>query len=154
MSQYMDKLARSIGFDSYSRYLDSKHWKSFSNKARKTRCFCCLSDRNLHVHHITYERLGKEWLTDVVTVCSECHTTIHKMVKGRVALGIAHFRLKIRIDKERRHRKWVLQENLCNPAFRETVDDVVSFLLDEGYVYEDGSTPTPLAFQRQFARIA
>ena len=32
----------------------------------------------LHVHHLTYERVGKENLKDLVTLCRRCHTDIHQ----------------------------------------------------------------------------
>lgn len=31
----------------------------------------------LEVHHLTYERYGQEFLTDVVTLCQRCHSLRH-----------------------------------------------------------------------------
>jgi 5-methylcytosine-specific restriction endonuclease McrA len=31
----------------------------------------------LHVHHKTYERFGKELLTDLVGLCDTCHKKVH-----------------------------------------------------------------------------
>jgi 5-methylcytosine-specific restriction endonuclease McrA len=30
-----------------------------------------------HVHHLTYERFGREMLFDLTSVCTDCHKQIH-----------------------------------------------------------------------------
>jgi hypothetical protein len=30
------------------------------------------------VHHLTYERVGYEDLDDLVSVCEDCHETVHQ----------------------------------------------------------------------------
>lgn len=40
-------------------------------------CRGCGTVDNLHVHHLTYERLGRELLTDLVTLCAGCHRKQH-----------------------------------------------------------------------------
>ena len=64
----------------YRLYLDSDIWK----KKRRERiekdgfkCSVCGSAKNLNVHHITYERLGREDLEDLVTLCRDCHSRLH-----------------------------------------------------------------------------
>ena len=32
----------------------------------------------VHVHHLTYERIGKEWLEDLQALCRKCHEQKHK----------------------------------------------------------------------------
>ena len=32
----------------------------------------------VHVHHLTYERVGKEWLEDLQALCPKCHEQQHK----------------------------------------------------------------------------
>ena len=32
----------------------------------------------VHVHHLTYERIGKEWLEDLQALCPKCHEQQHK----------------------------------------------------------------------------
>ena len=70
----------------YDRYLETAHWQSFRKlalesqlkKLGKSRCESCPTDSNdLHVHHLTYERLGAERIEDVTIVCRECHEKIH-----------------------------------------------------------------------------
>jgi 5-methylcytosine-specific restriction endonuclease McrA len=86
------RLRRKILFDmgltreKYDKYLETPHWKEFRRQAfaeqRKTlgenRCNRCQKSKvTLHVHHLTYERLGKELLTDVEIICGECHEKEH-----------------------------------------------------------------------------
>ncbi len=77
--------------DYETKYLLSPHWKAFRKialEAQRSRlgfnvCERCPKNANkkslneLHVHHLTYERLGNEAVDDVEIVCSECHDKIH-----------------------------------------------------------------------------
>jgi hypothetical protein len=62
----------------YDRYLESEHWKSFTNNMTKEykQCWIC-ENRAEHVHHLSYKNLGKEDNDDVVALCSKCHCYIH-----------------------------------------------------------------------------
>jgi hypothetical protein len=44
----------------------------------KHTCQSCGSKSSLNCHHITYDRLGAEDLSDLITLCATCHTTLHK----------------------------------------------------------------------------
>lgn len=74
---------------SYSAYLRSKHWRLFKKKFKTSKyyrgkCFICSRDKMLHLHHITYVRIGKERLTDVIELCKCCHRNVHKALdKGK-----------------------------------------------------------------------
>lgn len=81
---------RRLRLASYSDYLASEHWRQFraeyyhsatcqNIKARfgEYRCEFCFTCGPLNLHHMTYERLGKELPSDVVLVCSSCHLAIH-----------------------------------------------------------------------------
>lgn len=82
MSNYLDYLCRRIGYESYSTYLKSEHWKNFSDGMRFKRCFCCDKSNNNHqIHHVSYDRLGEELPNDVITVCGACHILIHDKIK-------------------------------------------------------------------------
>lgn len=41
-------------------------------------CQSCGSQSSLNCHHITYEDLGLESLDQLITVCTTCHTALHK----------------------------------------------------------------------------
>lgn len=61
-------------------YLDSEEWQTlrFSVFQRDNyTCQSCGSKNKLNCHHITYLRLGAEWMTDLVTLCQECHSNLH-----------------------------------------------------------------------------
>lgn len=91
---YMDILAIRVGYKGYAHYLASDHWKNFRRSVRSQWCFCCLVHSvKLEVHHITYDRLGRERPTDVVTVCDKCHKEIHRMTKRGCNLDQAHISL-------------------------------------------------------------
>lgn len=67
----------------YERYISSPEWKKKREKALKSAhykgkywCQDCgwnFKVDQLEVHHLTYERLGKERDTDLIVVCSRCH---------------------------------------------------------------------------------
>jgi len=73
----------------YKQYLKSEKWQ----KVRKTlflergkKCELCLSSKNLHIHHLTYERIFNEQLIDLQILCRKCHEKahdIHKKVKSK-----------------------------------------------------------------------
>ncbi len=76
----------------YQEYLKSNHWKEtkarFRKKVKGRRCQFCGATGELHIHHRTYERLGRERLKDLVQLCEECHKAIHDLVKSGKAKTI------------------------------------------------------------------
>lgn len=82
-----------LGFkmEEYDRYLETPHWQTFRRRALDEqlrthgRNFCvnCPPGSptpkavDLHVHHLTYERLGREQLEDVTIICRACHEVEH-----------------------------------------------------------------------------
>ena len=70
----------------YELYLETPHWQDFRKlvlqtqreRLGKNQCERCpTTSRDLHVHHLTYERLGCERIDDVTIVCRQCHEKIH-----------------------------------------------------------------------------
>lgn len=65
----------------YQAYIHSLEWYDFRDRVlaeRSRRCERCDSIRGvLHVHHLTYWRLGHERDTDVQVICADCHAKIH-----------------------------------------------------------------------------
>ena len=41
------------------------------------RCVVCYAQGDLQVHHRTYERIGYERLSDLTTLCADCHGMFH-----------------------------------------------------------------------------
>ena len=63
----------------YEKYLRTGHWRRFRKHAARhleQRCPCGARS-NLQLHHMTYERLGKERLEDVAWLCGNCHQKLH-----------------------------------------------------------------------------
>jgi phage protein U len=78
-----DEIARRVHWKWWyrNRYLKSPHWR-FTRWAKKAqtfllkgsvRCEKCGSKKRLHIHHITYKRLGQERLSDLQVICHDCH---------------------------------------------------------------------------------
>jgi hypothetical protein len=69
--------------DQYAEYLRSPHWRTIRAEALRRaehRCQapdCPGTSGRLHVHHLTYERLGKELPDDLQVLCSDCHRYEH-----------------------------------------------------------------------------
>jgi hypothetical protein len=68
----------------YSDYLQTPEWQEKRKKSLKWagfHCQICKSDAHLNVHHNTYERLGCELPSDLITLCEACHTLFHQQSK-------------------------------------------------------------------------
>lgn len=69
----------------YESYLLTPAWREKREQTlvRDGRaCRACYSGKRLHVHHMTYERLGHELLSDLVTLCEPCHGKVHRQHKA------------------------------------------------------------------------
>lgn len=61
-------------------YMQSEKWKALKLsrlRIAQNKCESCGSPYNLHLHHITYERLTQELIEDVVLLCKSCHQRQH-----------------------------------------------------------------------------
>ena len=71
---------RALGFKSYAAYLRSNHWEQVKRRYRESdrpqRCPC--GARAADLHHLTYERIGREELTDLIALCRDCHRKTHR----------------------------------------------------------------------------
>lgn len=68
----------------YSKYLRSRHWFNFRNKALDhygTHCQSCGGNHRIEVHHLNYKHVGSEELSDVTVLCRTCHRTRHLVGK-------------------------------------------------------------------------
>lgn len=68
----------------YRKYLTSPEWKAkrqeFMESPRTSNdCWCCGRKYELgfNLHHVTYDRLGNERMSDLRMVCKPCHKYIH-----------------------------------------------------------------------------
>jgi 5-methylcytosine-specific restriction endonuclease McrA len=69
----------------YEKYVKLDCWSLRRGEYLKRHCYCEMcgqSNVTLQVHHLTYERLGREKDDDLVAVCVPCHRTFHKLPQG------------------------------------------------------------------------
>lgn len=73
----------------YEEYMRSPAWAAKRQQrleldGHKCRtCGCTFEERPLQVHHVTYERLGHEELSDLITLCRSCHEAITGVMRRR-----------------------------------------------------------------------
>lgn len=78
-----------LGFASYRDYLRSPRWFDIRRAYRESdlpqQCMCGADE--VELHHLTYDRVGEEELTDLRPLCSNCHQMIHQLeIRGVVSL--------------------------------------------------------------------
>jgi len=64
----------------YPEYLRSNHWDHTRRRALLRaghRCQQCEARGLLDVHHLTYERIGRESEADLIVLCRMCHEAEH-----------------------------------------------------------------------------
>lgn len=64
----------------YEAYLASPDWsgkRAYILRKADFTCQCCEHFKATEVHHISYARIGREADSDLMAVCSFCHTLIH-----------------------------------------------------------------------------
>lgn len=66
----------------YLNYIKSNVWYEKRLDIAKKRNYICemcnkSSVKNFQIHHLTYERLGNELDSDLMFLCTECHSKIH-----------------------------------------------------------------------------
>lgn len=68
----------------YKHYIKSHDWEEvksrfrLSNLYRDGHCFVCTNAGiEIHIHHLTYKRLGIERLRDLRILCAVCHAAAH-----------------------------------------------------------------------------
>jgi hypothetical protein len=69
----------------YLDYLQSPEWSQMRMKRILKAERCCEACRArpiyLEVHHLTYERLFREKLNDLIALCTACHQRIESFIK-------------------------------------------------------------------------
>lgn len=66
----------------YIKYLESDEWKEKRLQVAKLKNYKCEKcgkevKFGYHIHHLTYERLFNEELSDLMFLCADCHANIH-----------------------------------------------------------------------------
>jgi 5-methylcytosine-specific restriction endonuclease McrA len=77
----------------YIAYIKSDAWRAkrqevFAFYGKK--CFACRkTPKVLHVHHLTYARLGRENVADLIPLCVPCHREVTAIYKKNRRRGLA-----------------------------------------------------------------
>ena len=69
-------------YKQYREYLRSQVWRQrrlAKLEAANWRCEYCGEADRLSVHHLTYERLGCEYSSDLIVLCTPCHWVADEM---------------------------------------------------------------------------
>jgi len=78
--------------EAYRAYLKSDKWKAKRQAVFKhygKRCYACRKQAKvLHVHHLTYERLGNEAMGDLIPLCVPCHKSLTRTYKRNRRRGL------------------------------------------------------------------
>ena len=75
-----------ISAEAKAAYLQSPEWHILKNQRliiANYKCECCGATTQLECHHITYERLTREHIEDLVILCggsNGCHQKIHNLL--------------------------------------------------------------------------
>ena len=91
----------------YLEYLQSDHWVDLRKRYAKSHdqvCVVCGATENLHLHHKTYKRLGKERFKDLVYLCSQCHSEVHGKIQARSEKEIAILK-SLRVKKSHKRKR-------------------------------------------------
>ncbi len=73
--------------DEYKAYLQSDRWREVREQRLhigRWKCAACEETRDLEIHHLTYERIFKEEMADLIPLCKRCH----KLAEGLIKEGI------------------------------------------------------------------
>lgn len=68
--------------EDYKNYLKSPHWQKTKERFYvffEKKCQRCESREKINLHHTDYRNLGIEKEGDLVPLCQNCHTELHKI---------------------------------------------------------------------------
>ena len=116
----------------YYSYLKTQAWEEMRQKIFRRdgfKCVICHEAKNLNVHHITYENLGAEKESDLVTLCQACHEKVHS---GDPMENLMSHREE---DFERRENKLQFDEMNLTDRRRQYREKLLKQEMDE-YIIE------------------
>lgn len=104
---------KELGHKDYNAYLSSAAWRSLKARYRASDlvqdCGLCSESDGLDMHHMTYERVGEEELSDLIPLCRNCHRMVHVLEeRGEIGLdfsGLVDFQRAARYAVEQQARK-------------------------------------------------
>lgn len=75
-----ERISRKKYLKLYHKYMKSRQWFEMRDlilERAMHHCEDCDAQKSLQVHHLTYERLTREWMSDLVALCDDCHHKRH-----------------------------------------------------------------------------
>jgi len=110
-----EKLRR-FGVQTYFEYTQSGHWKTFVAKYHKHGCRACGEPGFVQLHHVSYDRLGREKPSDVIALCPNCHEKVHRILRKcypnlsldqqvKHSMHVLGLTQRTKANKKRRHKK-------------------------------------------------
>lgn len=104
-SYLRDRALQRLGFEDYEAYIGSPQWRRVKRAYRASdlpqRCFLCATTERIELHHRTYERVGRELLTDLIPLCAECHALAHDLEDRGLLAGLDADDLAALVDEAR-----------------------------------------------------
>lgn len=67
-------------------------------------CSACKTNQNIHLHHVNYERFGRERDIDLLPLCYVCHKNVH-LLQRRERLSVAEATKAYIIARKRKKKK-------------------------------------------------
>lgn len=148
----------------YLTYIKSDKWKRKKAKVLDRdnhKCRVCgKGNCLLHVHHMTYDNFENEPLTDLVTLCPECHNIVHDLVDDakleQSRCGVEHRYEDWNFFPHMRNAPGDLVEIVVHTfrgnGFDKDVSDATTFLTDnDKLVYYHCCSPLELAVFIKYA---
>lgn len=80
--------------ETYELYLKTKHWLKVHGRYRKNHpkiCSMCQHVSNIHLHHLTYDRIGREVDSDLIWLCKSCHKLVHSIPNKGERISVGRF---------------------------------------------------------------
>lgn len=94
-----------LGFRTYDTYLQSEHWKEkkkeyFKEVNLPKYCIVCNSPY-YQIHHMSYARLGRESVYDLIALCGKHHKGVHEfLAKNNMFLNATFKAIKLFYKKD------------------------------------------------------
>jgi hypothetical protein len=100
----------------YDKYLNTEHWRNLRLKIAEQRNYKCekckkIVRKSYHIHHLTYDNIGKEKDEDLMFLCEKCHNEIHN---GKIE------KRKIRKEQQEKIKRLSIPENYIESSHYKT----------------------------------
>ncbi len=88
LKETYDNREKQLAGLSYDDYLKSKRWSRIRSRLKKLTqnkvCRKCKTDKNLHLHHLTYQYINtKNDTKNIMALCDVCHKKVHDISKKK-----------------------------------------------------------------------